>query len=100
MDEPVTTRNRHPARMDVGTLRKRWLYMSRKRQKRLCMRCLVEGMMIEKIIKSNLSDEEKISLINEKIAELENKILAHSLKLSAIIRMIKEPLEITVREIK
>ena len=56
--------------------------------------------MIERIIKSNLSDEEKISLINEKITELENKILAHNMKLSALIKMIKEPLEITVREIK
>lgn len=56
--------------------------------------------MIERIIKSNLSDEEKISLINEKIAELENQILAHNMKLSELIKMIKEHLEITVREIK
>ena len=72
--------------------------MSRKRQKRLCMRCLVEGMMIEKIIKSNLSDEEKISLINEKITELENKILAHSIKLSQLIQMIKQPIQIKIEE--
>ena len=62
------------------------------------MRCLVEGMMIEKIIKSNLSDEEKISLINEKITELENKILAHSIKLSQLIQMIKQPIQIKIEE--
>jgi hypothetical protein len=59
----------------------------------------VEGIMIEKIIKSNLSDEEKISLINEKIVELENKILAHNMKLSALVKLIKEPFEITIKEI-
>jgi len=59
---------------------------------------LVEGMMIEKIIKSNLSDEEKISLINEKITELENKILAHSIKLSQLIQMIKQPIQIKIEE--
>jgi acyl carrier protein len=58
----------------------------------------VEGMMIEKIIKSNLSDEEKISLINEKITELENKILAHSIKLSQLIQMIKQPIQIKIEE--
>ena len=55
--------------------------------------------MIEKIIKSNLSDEEKISLINEKITELENKILAHSIKLSQLIQMIKQPIQIKIEEI-
>jgi len=59
----------------------------------------VEGMMIEKIIKSNLSDEEKISLINEKITELENKILAHSIKLSQLIQMIKQPIQIKIEEL-
>jgi acyl carrier protein len=58
----------------------------------------VEGIMIEKIIKSNLSDEEKISLINEKITELENKILAHSIKLSQLIQMIKQPIQIKIEE--
>jgi hypothetical protein len=47
--------------------------------------------VIERIIKSNLSDEEKISLINEKINELENKILAHKLKLAELIKMIRQP---------
>jgi acyl carrier protein len=58
----------------------------------------VEGIMIEKIIKSNLSDEDKISLINEKITELENKILAHSIKLSQLIQMIKQPIQIKIEE--
>jgi hypothetical protein len=56
--------------------------------------------VIEKIIKSSLSDEEKISLINEKITELENKILAHGMKLSALIKMIKEPIQVRVEEVK
>jgi len=54
--------------------------------------------MIEKIIKSNLSDEEKISLINEKMSELENQILALEMKMSAIVKMIIDPFEITIKE--
>ena len=46
--------------------------------------------LIEKIITSNISDKEKISLLEEKFDELERIILAYKLRDKRLIEKIKE----------